>query len=45
MTSRKLQYGGISPEADAEFVAAMEAVLFTYEKPYDPDYPVLCMNE
>lgn len=45
MTSRKLQYWVIPPEADAEFVAAMEAVLDTYEKPYDPDHPVLCMDE
>lgn len=45
MTSRKIQYWVIPPEADAEFVAAMEAVLDTYEKPYDPDHPVLCMDE
>lgn len=45
MTSRKIQYWVIPPKADAEFVAAMEAVLDTYEKPYDPDRPVLCMDE
>jgi hypothetical protein len=45
MTARKLQYWVIPPKADAEFVAAMEAVLDTYEKPYDPDHPVLCMDE
>ena len=45
MTSRKLQYWVIPPEADAEFVAAMERVLDTYEKPYDADHPVLCMDE
>jgi len=45
MTSRKIQYWVIPPEADAEFVAAMEVVLDTYEKPYDPDHPVLCMDE
>ena len=45
MTDRKLQYWVIPPEADAEFVAAMEAVLDTYEKPYDPACPVLCMDE
>ena len=45
MTSRKIQYWVIPPKADAEFVAAMEAVLDTYEKPYDPDQPVLCMDE
>jgi hypothetical protein len=45
MTNRKIQYWVIPPEADAEFVAAMEAVLDTYEKPYDPNHPVLCMDE
>lgn len=45
MTSRKIQYWVIPPEADAEFVAAMEAVLDTYEKPYDADHPVLAMDE
>lgn len=45
MTDRKLQYWVIPPQADAEFVAAMEAVLDTYEKPYDPACPVLCMDE
>lgn len=45
MTSRKLQYWVIPPKADAEFVAAMEAVLDTYEKPYDPDHPMLSMDE
>src|SRR5262245_5034870 len=45
MTNRKIQYWVIPPEADAEFVAAMEAVLDTYEKPYDPACPVLCMDE
>ena len=45
MTSRKIQYWVIPPQADAEFVAAMEAVLDTYEKPYDSNHPVLCMDE
>ena len=45
MTGRKVQYWVIPPEADAEFVAAMEEVLDTYEKPYDPACPVLCMDE
>jgi hypothetical protein len=45
MTNRKLQYWVIPPAADAEFVAAMEAVLDTYEKPFDPAHPVLCMDE
>jgi DDE superfamily endonuclease len=35
----------IPPKADAEFVAQMEEVLETYEKPYDPNVPVLCMDE
>ena len=45
MTKRKIQYWVIPPEADAEFIASMEEVLDTYEEPYDPDYPVLCMDE
>jgi hypothetical protein len=45
MTNRKIQYWVIPPEADAEFVAGMEAVLETYEKPYDSQCPVVCMDE
>lgn len=45
MTSRKMQYWVIPPEADGEFVAQMEEVLETYAKPYDPACPVLCMDE
>src|SRR5262245_27020238 len=45
MTKRKIEYWVIPPQADAEFVAGMEDVLETYEKPYDPNCPVLCMDE
>ena len=45
MTKRKIQYWVIPPEADAEFIAAMEEILDTYEEAYDADYPVLCMDE
>jgi hypothetical protein len=45
MTKRKIEYWVIPPEADAEFAANMEDVLETYEKPYDPSCPVLCMDE
>ena len=45
MTNRKIEYWVIPPNADAEFTASMEDVLETYEKPYDPDCPVLCMDE
>jgi hypothetical protein len=45
MTKRKIEYWVIPPEADAEFVAHMEEVLETYEKPYNPQTPVLCMDE
>lgn len=45
MTKRKIQYWVIPPEADAEFVANMENVLETYEKPYDSSHPVICMDE
>jgi hypothetical protein len=45
MTRRKIEYGVIPPEADAEFAAGMEQVLDTYAQPYDPACPVLCMDE
>ena len=45
MTKRKIEYWVIPPEQDAEFVACMEEVLETYAKPYDPQYPVVCMDE
>ena len=45
MTKRKIQYWVIPPEADAEFVAHMENVLEAYARPYDPDHPVICMDE
>ena len=45
MTNRKIQYWVIPPAANGEFVAHMEEVLETYEKPHDPSHPVLCMDE
>jgi hypothetical protein len=45
MTKRKIEYWVIPPEADVEFVAGMEEVLETYEKAYDPECPVGCMDE
>ncbi len=45
MTKRKIEYWVIPPEQDAEFVACMEEVLETYAQAYDPNYPVLCMDE
>lgn len=45
MTNRKIQYWVIPPKADAEFVAHMEQVLETYAQPYNPDQPLLCMDE
>jgi hypothetical protein len=45
MNNRNIEYWVIPPECDAEFVASMEDVLETYEKPYDPGHPVLCMDE
>jgi len=45
MTKRKIEYWVIPPEQDAEFVASMEEVLETYEKAYDSQHPVVCMDE
>lgn len=35
----------IPPEADAEFVCAMENVLAVYTRPHDPKHPVVCFDE
>ena len=35
----------IPPDANATFVAAMEDVLETYQKPRDPDRPLVCLDE
>ena len=35
---------GIPPEANSGFVAAMEDVLETYQKPRDPDRPLVCLT-
>lgn len=35
----------IAPKANASFVANMEDVLDTYQKPYDPARPVVCVDE
>jgi DDE superfamily endonuclease len=35
----------IPPTANAAFVADMENVLDTYQRPYDPEQPVVCMDE
>jgi len=35
----------IPPDEDANFVCAMEDVLEIYKKPYDPEHPVVCMDE
>lgn len=45
MTNRKIEYWVIPPEADGEFVAHREKGLDTYEHPYNPAIPVLCMEE
>jgi len=35
----------IPPQANAEFVCAMEDVLEVYKRPYDPEQPVVCLDE
>jgi hypothetical protein len=35
----------IPPQQNAEFVTRMEALLDLYQRPYNPDEPVLCMDE
>ena len=45
MTRRMVQYWVIPPDENEEFVACMEDVLDIYSMPYNPAYPVLCMDE
>jgi len=35
----------IAPEANAAFVAAMEDILEVYQRPHDPDKPLVCLDE
>lgn len=35
----------IPPEGEAAFVAAMEEVLEVYQRPHDPSYPLVCVEE
>jgi len=35
----------IPPKDNAAFVCAMENVLGVYHRPYDPEFPVVCMEE
>ncbi len=35
----------IPPKQNGNFVAQMELVLDVYKRPYDPLYPVVCMDE
>lgn len=35
----------IPPKQNADFVAAMEDVLEVYRRPYDPRFPVVCLDE
>ncbi|MFZ5884573.1 MAG: IS630 family transposase [Chloroflexota bacterium] len=39
------KYWKIPPEGSAAFVANMEDVIHVYQLPYDPDYPLVCMDE
>ena len=32
-------------DLDEDYIAKMEDVLETYEQPYDPQQPVLCLDE
>lgn len=35
----------IPPEANADFVCQMEDILELYTRPYDPNYPLVCLDE
>jgi hypothetical protein len=45
MTQRKIQYWVIPPKQNSQFAANMENVLGIYKRPYDPRFPVVCMDE
>ena len=35
----------IPPEQSADFICGMEHILDLYEKPYDPQQPLVCIDE
>lgn len=35
----------ILPKGDAYFVCQMKSVLEVYKRPYDPEHPVICLDE
>jgi len=39
------KYWVIPPQQNADFVAHMEDILEVYKRPYNSDYPVVCMDE
>lgn len=39
------KYWKIPPQKNASFVAAMEDILEVYARPYDKNFPVVCMDE
>jgi len=39
------KYWKIPPDANADFVACMEDVIEVYHAPYDPRFPLVCMDE
>ena len=39
------KYWKIPPDQNASFVAAMEDILEVYARPYDKEFPVVCMDE
>ena len=41
----KMPTGVSLQKENAEFVARMEDILDIYEMPYNPDVPVLCVDE
>jgi len=45
MTKQNIEYWVIPPVRNGEFVTQMEQILRLYEKPYDEELPVLCMDE
>jgi len=42
---RKVVSWVIPPKQNSQFVAQMEQVLDVYKRPYDKDFPIVCMDE
>ncbi len=45
MQPHRKQQSVIPPDANAAFVAAVEDILEVYQRPHDPEKPLVCIDE